>query len=115
MSTDLIKRTHTQSQEQHEQVVGTEKSAVEIRKLQPANRQTTMTSFIRDKFGNPIPSPEKLSKHHLSLWRDQTLLPKFVEVEKEGDIFTIIMPWVKEQQDEDKDHPKIQTKPKGPV
>jgi hypothetical protein len=35
------------------------------------------------------------------------LLPKEVEVEKEGDIFTIIMPWVKEQQDEDKDHPKI--------
>lgn len=114
MSTELVKRTHTQSQEQQEQVVAMEKQPVEHKKLQPV-RQTSMFGYVKDRYGNSVTTPVKLSKHHLSLWRDQTLMPKLVEAEKEGDIFTIIMPWVKEQQDEDRDHPKIQPKPKGPV
>ena len=47
--------------------------------------------FVKDKDGNKLPEKLKPAKHHLSLWRDETLRPK--ELEKDEDIFTIIMPW----------------------
>jgi hypothetical protein len=64
--------------------------------LQPANKQATLWGYCVDKEGNPAKQKDKLKKHPLSLWRDETLLPRELDVEKEGTIFDIIMPWVSE-------------------
>jgi hypothetical protein len=64
-------------------------------------KSTTIFSYMTLKNGQPIPLEqinaleEKYSKHHKSLWRDQTLQERQLE-DAEGTIFDIIMPWVKE-------------------
>ena len=54
--------------------------------------------------GEKFKVPQKPTKHPLSLWRDQTLQPRALETDKEGDIFSIIMPWVPDKEKEDREN-----------
>ena len=76
------------------------------------NGQPITTKEIRDL-------EKKYDKHPLSLWRDQSLKERPLE-ENEGTIFDIIMPWVKEQENDlSKEKPfdqgELLQKPKGPT
>jgi hypothetical protein len=51
-------------------------------------------------------------KHELSLWKDETLVPRPLEAGE--NIFEIIMPWVKEQQADLAKLKDIEQEKKGP-
>ena len=51
-------------------------------------------------------------KHELSLWKDETLVPRALDPGE--NIFEIIMPWVKEQQEELNKLKDAEQEKKGP-
>ena len=57
-------------------------------------------AFIKSKDGSSLLSyGAKRGRHPLSLWRDDSLLPR--QLEKNESIFDIIMPWVEEKKEEE--------------
>lgn len=97
----LVKRLHSANPE----VAITEEPKPEARIKQLFSSKTTLLQFLTNKDGKPMSDrqinalEQKYGKHPLSLWRDQSLLERQLE-DAEGTIFDIIMPWVKEQENE---------------
>ena len=55
---------------------------------------------------------KKGAKHPKSLWRDESLIPRMLE--QNENIFEIIMPWVKEEQEEISKAKDQEASAKGP-
>ena len=65
--------------------------------LEPEKGQRTLTGFLKNQKGEPLIMStryKRKKKHPLSLWRDETLIPRTLETDET--IFDIIMPWVME-------------------
>ena len=97
----LGKRTHSeivQPQDQHVEVA----QSPEDQRQSPMKGQTTLPgmAFIKGKDGQSLLSyGTKRGRHPMSLWRDDSLLPR--QLENKESIFDIIMPWVEEKKEEE--------------
>jgi len=58
----------------------------------------TGTGFVKGRNGKSLLINKKHGKHPLSLWKDETLIPRPLEAKES--IFDIIMPWVADQKAE---------------
>lgn len=112
------KRTHEQQRsfargdsdnEEQQMPVDQETPRKVVKVLQPKNVQKNaqgkIWQFCRDKDGKKVDyTVKKQGKHYLSLWKDETLQPRDLEeVNEDGDIFQIIMPWAADKAKEDRE------------
>ena len=103
--THLQQKSYSQDENSEETTLSQSTPSRGVRHLQPKSHQGSILSFCVDKTtGEKFKVPQKPTKHPLSLWRDQTLQPRALETDKEGDIFSIIMPWVPDKEKEDREN-----------